>query len=159
MTKSDQFLTEFTSFCTVVLRSRQIFDRYSPFRMTNSGKMRRFQLFSTFSDQQINHFCVQLQFFSSLNIQRKSACAESAHHAEGLVRHRKDIYQRIFISYPISKSLQKGYFLSFFGAGYFEDIISVARLPRAIRMDRMEWIPCSGILDSTNDCLHKTRLR
>jgi hypothetical protein len=39
-------------------------------------------------------------------------------------RHRKDIYQRIFISYPISKNLQKGYFLSFFGAGYFEDIIS-----------------------------------
>jgi hypothetical protein len=39
-------------------------------------------------------------------------------------RHRKDIYQRIFISYPISKNFQKGYFLSFFGAGYFEDIIS-----------------------------------
>jgi hypothetical protein len=33
-------------------------------------------------------------------------------------------YQRIFISYPIFKNLQKGYFLSFFGAGYFEDIIS-----------------------------------
>jgi hypothetical protein len=42
----------------------------------------------------------------------------------GTARHRKDIYQRIFISYPISKNLQKGYFLSFFGAGYFEDIIS-----------------------------------
>jgi hypothetical protein len=42
----------------------------------------------------------------------------------GNSRHRKDIYQRIFISYPISKNLQKGYFLSFFGAGYFEDIIS-----------------------------------
>jgi hypothetical protein len=27
-------------------------------------------------------------------------------------RHRKDIYQRIFISYPISKNLQKGYFIS-----------------------------------------------
>jgi hypothetical protein len=39
-------------------------------------------------------------------------------------RHRKDIYQRIFISYPISKNLQKGYFLSFFGAGYLEDIIA-----------------------------------
>jgi hypothetical protein len=31
----------------------------------------------------------------------------------------------IYISYPISKNLQKGYFLSFFGAGYFEDIISL----------------------------------
>jgi hypothetical protein len=39
-------------------------------------------------------------------------------------RHRKDIYQRIFISYPISKNRQKVYILSFFGAGYFEDIIS-----------------------------------
>jgi hypothetical protein len=37
---------------------------------------------------------------------------------------RIHIYQRIFISYPISKNLQKGYVLSFFGAGYFEDIIS-----------------------------------
>jgi hypothetical protein len=42
-------------------------------------------------------------------------------------RHRKDIYQRIFISYPISKNLQKGYFLSFFGVGYFGDIISYVR--------------------------------
>jgi hypothetical protein len=42
-----------------------------------------------------------------------------------LLRHRKDIYQRIFISYPISKIIvKKVYFLSFFGAGYFEDIIS-----------------------------------
>jgi hypothetical protein len=42
----------------------------------------------------------------------------------GCGRHQKDIYQRILISYPISENLQKGYFLSFFGAGYIEDIIS-----------------------------------
>jgi hypothetical protein len=35
------------------------------------------------------------------------------------------ISKDIYISYPISKNLQKGYFLSFFGAGYFEDIISL----------------------------------
>jgi hypothetical protein len=40
------------------------------------------------------------------------------------IRHRKDIRISKDISYPISKNLQKGYFLSFFGAGYFEDIIS-----------------------------------
>jgi hypothetical protein len=43
------------------------------------------------------------------------------------IRHRKDIYQRIFISYPISKNLQKGYFLSFFGAGCFESILGISK--------------------------------
>jgi hypothetical protein len=52
-----------------------------------------------------------------------------------LARHRKDIYQKIFISYPISKNLQKGYFLSFFGAGYFEDNIHILFL--GLDMDRI----------------------
>jgi hypothetical protein len=33
------------------------------------------------------------------------------------------ISKDIYISYPLSKNRQKGYFITFFGAGYFKDII------------------------------------
>jgi hypothetical protein len=64
-------------------------------------------------------FCVTHVFMMRILVTSRYVCFYSI-----LYPDTGRIYKRIFISYPISKNLQKGYFLFFFGAGYFEDIIS-----------------------------------